>query len=251
MKVVNDDKNKLLRLFPFGVDDEAEALLFCFYHAGGNSEQMRKWKEKSKKIAVVPIEIAGHGSRFREPFSKSILEIAEETAEAIMSVASVRPVYIYGHSFGALNAFETACCLEKKNIPISQLIIAGRGAPFDSDKNGFRLEMGRSALVETLRGLGGMNTELFSDERFAEYFLPIIESDLSLIESYSYDGKTVNCSINAHCGIYDTETDQEQMSHWKTVTLSRLNEKLFDGGHFFIYENEEYFNELIIDILEK
>ena len=44
------------KCFPFGIPPEADTLLFCFHHAGGNAGQLRSWCGVKNDIAVVPVE---------------------------------------------------------------------------------------------------------------------------------------------------------------------------------------------------
>lgn len=234
--------------FPFGIPGEVEPILYCFHHAGGNANQLRDWAGVNRDVAVIPIEYAGHGARMCEPFADSISGIACDIADAIERNSNGRRIFIYGHSFGALIAFETVKVLEQKGVPVQKLIVAGRGAPYDSDYSNFRTAMGRDALLDELRRLGGMDEEMLLDERFVDYFAPIILSDLALIEQYMYDGTLINCPISAHCSRNDIETSPEQMSHWQTVTHGCFNEKLFEGNHFFVLENTDYLNDLLLEI---
>lgn len=232
-------------IFPFGINENAEKLLYCFYHAGATSEVFRKWAGINNNIAIIPIEISGRGRRFKEPYSKSVSNIADEISDAILKSSGKRQIFIYGHSFGSINAFETVLSLEHKGAEVSRLIVSGRGAPFDKDKSGFSLEMGRDALIDLLYSMGGVDSELLSNEFFREYFMPIIENDLILTESYKYNGEKVKCPITAHCGTNDPETDSIQMSHWKSVTDNSFDEQVFEGGHFFVFDNKDYLNKLI------
>ncbi len=233
--------------FPFGIPGGAEPTLFCFHHAGGNASQLRCWAGVNNGIAVVPVEYAGHGTRMREPYAESIAQIAKEIAKKIV-LSGRKKVYLYGHSFGSLVAFETAKELEKNSFEVQKLIVAGRGAPFDSDLSGYRTSMSRDALIDQLRRLGGMEEEMLLDERFIEYFAPIILGDLKLIEQYLYDEQKINCPIVAHCSDNDPETNFDQMSHWKDVTHRHFTERLFIGNHFFVFEDETYFGELLKEI---
>ena len=40
------------KCFPFGIPPEADTLLFCFHHAGGNAGQLRSWCGVKNDIAV-------------------------------------------------------------------------------------------------------------------------------------------------------------------------------------------------------
>ena len=235
--------------FPFGILGDEEPLLFCFHHAGGNAGQLRKWAGLKCGIGVVPVEYAGHGVRMGEPFANSIREIADEIAIAIANICGSRNIYIYGHSLGTIIAFETVRALENKQINVCKLIVSGRGAPFDKDYSNFRTEMGQDALLNEMRRLGGMDEEMLCDERFMEYFSPIVMHDYSLIERYEYDSGCISSPVSAHCSRNDVETTPEQMSHWETVTKGAFSQKIFDGGHFFVLENENYCSELLLEVL--
>ena len=63
------------KCFPFGIPPEADTLLFCFHHAGGNAGQLRSWCGVKNDIAVVPVEYAGHGCRMGEKFSSGLCEM--------------------------------------------------------------------------------------------------------------------------------------------------------------------------------
>lgn len=233
------------KCFPFGVPPEADTLLFCFHHAGGNAGQLRSWCGVKNDIAVVPVEYAGHGCRMGEKFSSGLCEIAEELAGKIAVACLGKKVYLYGHSLGSLIAFETVKCLEKWHVPVQGLVVAGRGAPFDRDYSSFRSCMGREALLEEMRRLGGMDDRILEDQGFMDYFAPIILSDYALFENYCYDKGCIHAPICAHCAMQDVETSPEQMSHWSMVTNGAFEETVFEGGHFFVLESEQYLETLL------
>lgn len=234
--------------FPFGIEGDTEPLLFCFHHAGGNAGQLRSWSGIKNGIAVVPVEYAGHGCRMREPSPKGIHEIAEELAKEILNKQKNRKIYIYGHSLGSLIAFETVKFLEENGVEISGLIVAGRGAPFDKDLGSFKSCMGRDALLTEMRRLGGMEECFLQDKSFMDYFAPIILKDYELHERYVYDNACICAPICAHCAREDVDTSPEQMAHWSAVTKDFFEEELFDGGHFFVLESDDYLDTLLMTV---
>ena len=238
MKIAN-------RCFPFCISGEKEPLLFCFHHAGGNAGQLRSWAGVTKGISVVPVEYAGHGCRMREKFDCGICDIAKELAKEIAEKAGDRKIFIYGHSLGSLIAYKTVKLLEMMNVEISGLIVAGRGAPFDKDFSCFRSCMGREALLDEMRRLGGMDETFLNDKGFMDYFAPIILNDYAIHEQYEFDNSCVCAPICAHCARNDVDTSPEQMANWAEVTNNYFEEKTFDGGHFFVLELDDYFDTLL------
>ncbi|HNZ99586.1 alpha/beta fold hydrolase [Ruminococcus sp.] len=236
------------RCFPFGIPVGRGPLLFCFHHAGGNAGQLRSWSGIRSGISVVPVEYAGHGCRMKERFSEDICDIAAELAGEIAKAAEGRRIYIYGHSLGTLIAFETVRILELQGTDVQGLVVAGRGAPFDRDLGGFHSSMGREALIEEMKRLGGMDECFLGDKSFMDYFSPIILSDYRLFERYSYDGGRISAPVCAHCAVDDVDTSPEQMLHWEQVTDSWFEEKTFEGGHFFVLEMEDYKDILLEEV---
>ncbi|MFT4301568.1 MAG: thioesterase domain-containing protein, partial [Desulfovibrio sp.] len=77
-------------------------LLFCFSYAGGTGELYRQWQRPlQQSCRVCPVELPGRGSRFGEPFIKSIPEAAASIAAAIEPHSHVRYA-LFGHSLGSV-----------------------------------------------------------------------------------------------------------------------------------------------------
>lgn len=235
--------------FPFTIPGDSEPLLFCFHHAGGNAGQLKRWAGIQDGIAVVPVEYAGHGCRMSEESNLHLQDIAIELAQAIHKESSCRTIYIYGHSLGSMIAFETVKCLETSGCQVGGLVVAGRGAPFEKDLSEFRSWMGRTALIQEMKRLGGMDAELLANEEFMDYFAPVIIKDYAMHESYGYEPARIKAPIIAHCAKRDGVTSPEQMNKWREVTeAGNFTFRLFEGGHFFVLESEHYLSELLLEI---
>src|SRR5580700_5593509 len=108
----------------------ARLQLFCFPFAGGGTTAFRGWQEQlPASIEVWPVEYPGRESRFREQSFDNAAALAEAIcAEAAAAID--RPFAFFGHSMGALLAFETARCLRQRQgtQPVA-LFVSGHGAP--------------------------------------------------------------------------------------------------------------------------
>lgn len=236
--------------------DSTCPFIFCFHYAGGTAGAFKGW-EANKKVNFIPIELPGHGRRIREELtssmSKNCQAIALEIADLVESEGGFCSDFsLYGHSMGAIIAFCVGkILLEKYQIRPTCMQVSGRHAPMDEDPSAFRTEQGVDALVEELRFIGHTPAEFLEVKEFRDFFIPLIFNDYLLAENYSYDGTVVDIPLFAYCGRGDTDADESVMDGWKQVTSDRFQVKSFDGDHFFIFEDSNFFSDQLAgDLLE-
>ena len=98
--------------------------LFCFPHAGGGAAAFKDWAERlPPSVVVVPM---------RPPRRRSRLNMADLVAalgDAIEPYLD-EPFAFFGHSMGAIVAFELARLLRRRNRPLPRMLVAsGARAP--------------------------------------------------------------------------------------------------------------------------
>ena len=111
--------------------------LFCIPYSGGSADIYYKWKkELDSSIELCPIEIAGRGRRMNEPFYETVAEAAEDISSRILTQIDDDTQYaIFGHSMGALLAYETYFSLmEKCSKEPEHIFFSGRKAPQDENE---------------------------------------------------------------------------------------------------------------------
>ncbi|MGW2598849.1 alpha/beta fold hydrolase [Streptomyces klenkii] len=92
----------------------AEARLICLPPAGTGPEFYAPWPALlPDTIECSAIQLPGRGARADEPSHTAPHHLASLLAEAVDSQDDSRPFALFGHSLGALLAFETARCLRR------------------------------------------------------------------------------------------------------------------------------------------
>jgi medium-chain acyl-[acyl-carrier-protein] hydrolase len=178
--------------------------------------------------------------------------IANELVAARESALSDRPFAIFGHSMGALVAFELARQLrDRHGMPVRGLLVAGRGAPHLPDP-GPALACGTDpALVAELQRLGGVPAEVLGDEVRRARMLRLIRADFAVCETYAYESAApLDCPITVFGGIEDLDWPLETLSAWREHTTATARVHMFAGGHFFIDSAREAFLEQLAASLE-
>src|SRR5262245_25071207 len=109
---------------------QAAIRLFCFPYAGGGASVFRGWANGLPgSVEVCPVQIPGRETRFREPAFTRLPLLIEAVAESLGPHLD-RPFALFGHSLGALVAFELARHLQRERGPEPvHLFVSGCGAP--------------------------------------------------------------------------------------------------------------------------
>jgi medium-chain acyl-[acyl-carrier-protein] hydrolase len=246
------NKNKW---FPYGLETNTRKMLrlFCFPYAGGSSKAFRAWVNASETVDIVPVELPGRGGHISEPSIESIDQLIEAFLPQLLAAANGHPFMLYGHSLGAMIAFQLAFVLQERSYPCpDKIIVAGRHAPHHPDPSRLNSSMNEQEMKEEIRRLNGTPKELFNSPEMVEFFLNFLKSDLKLHESFNYYGQTLNIPIIAHCGEKDEEAGLLIMSYWQERTRVDFSIQEFPGNHFFVQSlGTEYFNVLKKTIVEE
>src|SRR4051794_36920377 len=94
---------------------DARRRLFCLPHAGGGAAAFRRWADgMAAAVEVVAVQPPGRETRFREPPFTDWRSLVVSLADAL---PADRPFALFGHSLGALLAFELARELRRRGGP--------------------------------------------------------------------------------------------------------------------------------------
>src|SRR5262245_63225231 len=95
----------------------ASVRLFCFPYAGGGASVFRGWADcLPGAVEVCPVQMPGRETRFREPAFTRLPPLVEALAASLRPHLD-RPFAFFGHSLGALVAFELARRLRRDRGP--------------------------------------------------------------------------------------------------------------------------------------
>lgn len=226
------------KFFPLIVNKkEARARLYCFHHAGGSVCTFKNWLGFCEDVEVMPLELP---DRSVNQETMMFDDVIKNALDAISGIDDGRPFFIYGHSLGALFAFETAWQLEKKyDLKAKKIFIAARHAADRECASMYRCSMGVEALYDELRKDGGIEEKLLNDEVFKKIFVPMIFNDYRLNEQYEYKGTVLNIPIVALNGNLDPDATFDVVEKWRSLTKDKFKHYIFNGDHFFPYKESE------------
>ncbi len=217
----------------------ADFRLFCFPYTGGGAVIYRDWAPSFRpRIEIVAIQPPGRGPRWQEPNHQSLDELVSAIEDAMIPRLDRRYAF-FGHSFGALVAFELTRRLRSSGHPLPQnVFMSGRIAPHFPGQRGPRYDLPQSQFVLELQRLGGIPDELLQDKEMMELILPPIRSDFQMLQTWRYrEEPPLPVSIVAMGGTDDASVPAEMLIAWDIHSTKPVEVQLFAGGHFYVDEN--------------
>ncbi|MFF2081620.1 thioesterase II family protein [Kitasatospora sp. NPDC058162] len=208
--------------------------LVCFPHAGGSATFFRPLAlALSGAVDVVAVQYPGRQDRRADPLIDSIPRYADTIAEALAGWTDL-PLHFFGHSMGAILAFEVALRFQREDIAVAHLFASGRSAPSVLNADAVH-RLGDDALLKEMAALGGTDQRLLVDDELLRGALPAIRSDYKAIETYRCaPGAVLNCPITVLTGNDDSRVSQAGAAAWSRHTTAGTRFAAFPGGHFFL-----------------
>lgn len=216
--------------------------LLCLPYAGSSSAIFRDWVPAlAPAISVVPIELPGRGARRSQPCFTTV----EQAVNSLVKEVSPHfngPYALFGHSMGALIAYELCRSIAKLGIsPLpTRLFVSGCPAPHTRITTREKSALPDNEFIEELRQLKGTPSEILDDPQLMKILMPMLRSDFHLVETYKHaSGPLVDCPVTVLAGSADVDMTHEAIDGWREVCARQLNTHVLPGDHFFLHSSKD------------
>lgn len=211
--------------------------LFCLPHAGGGATAYHSWSaELPDSVQICPVLLPGRETRLSEPPCTELDTLVDQMDRELRPWLDI-PYAVFGHSMGALLAFEWVRRLRRDDVSMpAWLFLSGRRAPdVTGDAASLHSLPDRELVKELARLYNGIPQEFLGNELLMEVFLPILRADISVVESYHFkEGEPLDCPVTVFSGMNDASVSWDQLLAWKRhTTHRRFAMQLLPGGHFY------------------
>ncbi len=217
------------------------ARLFCFPYAGGSAHEFLAWQDMlGPAIEVCAVQLPGRGARWSETPYTRIDMLVHDLAPHVLPLLD-RPYAFFGHSLGALVAFELCRRLHLQQAPLpSRLFASGCGAPQRRRPPGGLHVLPEEAFIETLRVFNGTPPAVLAQRELMALLLPTLRADFEIAELYAYrPGVRLALPVTVLAGRADGEIDEAQLRAWSLETTGDCELHWFDGDHFFVHSSRD------------
>jgi len=224
--------------------------LFCLPYAGGGTGIFRPWLHHLPRgVEICPIQLPGREDRWREsPFTRldSLVQILAQNIQPFLDV----PFACFGHSMGALIAFELARQLRSQQSPVPiHLFLSGRRPPHLPNPKELHT-LPDQALIQELRQLEGTPQQVLDNPDFLQLLLPTLRADFAVCETYTFtNSPPLAMPISVFGGLEDPETPISCLQQWHRHTSLPSTLDLLPGNHFFIHTSRSLLLKIMTDKL--
>ncbi|GHF69494.1 thioesterase [Streptomyces mashuensis] len=238
-------------------DRAAGLRLYCFPHAGGSAgafaplaATLAGGSPAGPAVAVAAAQYPGRQDRYRERAWEDIGAIADVLAAEIRARDEAVPYALFGHSMGALIAYETARRLERlPGAGPARLFVSGRDAPTTGPLATDRVR-DDEALLAHIRRLGGTGSRVLDEPELMAMALPALRADYAALSAYVWSpGEPLSCPLTVLVGDADPLVTGAGAAAWRRLSAAATDIRLLRGGHFCLDDCREEVASLVRDAL--
>lgn len=176
--------------------------------------------------------------RLTEPAHDSVHDLAVSLFQAA-PWPSVAPLKLFGHSMGAVVAFEFARLAETHGAAVQKLWVSA-GPPPCVVADMPELPTSDDGLLADIADLGGTDPELLADEEFSELLTTAVRADYQAFNGYEPSPDVhIGADIHVLGGHDDHRIGAGVLAQWERHTAGSFAVSLYDGGHFYVYDHVE------------
>ncbi|MFE7135046.1 thioesterase II family protein [Streptomyces sp. NPDC057638] len=214
--------------------------LICLPHAGGAaSAYLALSRELTPEFDVLAVQYPGRQDRRMEQPVESIHGLVSGLLEELLALDG-RPFAFFGHSMGAVIAYEVTRELERRSEPgPERLFLSGRFAPTPQGGASDRLRTD-AQIIAMIRRLGGTVGQVFDDPDLLEMVMPPLRADYRAIGSYTWRaGPLLSVPLTILVGDQDPVVPVEAADAWRGHTRAASELRVLPGGHFYLDQNTD------------
>lgn len=214
--------------------------LFCFSYAGGGTALFRRWSELLPAgVEVCAIQLPGREARAAEPPYRRLRALIADLEPALTALLD-RPFALFGHSMGALVAFELARQLRRAGAPQPQrLLLAAFRAPQLPNPN-IRIYHLPDEVLKTVLAKEGTPQGVLDNDEIMGALLPTLRADFELCDTYEYIPEApLAVPMSVYGGTQDVRVGRTDLEEWNAQAGGEFELTMIPGPHFFIHSNQD------------
>ena len=227
----------------------SEIPLVCVPFAGAGASFFRPWAMPgAAQVRIVPLQPPGREWKLdQEPYRDVAQAVAGLLPEVVEHIDDGR-VALFGHSLGAVLAYELA--RELVSIPgvdVVRLIVSGSPGPW-SRRADHASGLADEEFLRRVEEFAGYSHEALADHQMRELILPVLRADVEMHENYTpHDDRPLPAPITAIRGRSDHLVTHEQAAEWSKATSRDFTLSEVDGGHMYLTADAATVLRIVVD----
>jgi surfactin synthase thioesterase subunit len=220
--------------------------LFCLPHAGAGASVFRGWAELlGPGIQVTAVQLPGREDRIRDRPHDDLRTLLDELVPVLAGTLD-GPYALFGHTMGALIAFEAARRLVAEGAPPPlHLFASAHGAPHAPYRNRYVSGLPEPDFRRAMMAQNGLPDMAAREVAFLNLLLPTLRADFRLCETYEYvEGAPLPCRLTVLTGA-DEDVHPMDLALWRELHTGRFRIRVIDGDQRFVVRERRQVAEVV------
>jgi|SRR5579872_1120384 len=216
--------------------------LICVPFAGAGASFFYTWSEMAPDdIALMTVQLPGREWRLaEEPYTD-----AQQAADALFleladELGGSGPVMLFGHSLGAVLAFELArrFC-DHPGFDVARLMVSGSPGPW-TQRTRRATGLADDEFFERVSEFAEYSDDTLKNPEVRELILPVLRADVEMHENYRPPhSDPLPAPIISIRGAEDQLVPVEQAAEWSDATSREFELLSLPGGHMYLMHSAD------------
>ena len=218
------------------------AVLVCLPYAGGGGTVFNGWgsllpDDVEVRAAVLP----GREALLGRPLLQTLPDYVAALDRAVDREVGSCTYALFGHSLGALAAYELAAHRHRAGTSLPLLlVVAGREPPWAAPRRRPVAKLPTPRFLQALARLDGTPRELLANDELVQLMLPALRADFRMSEEHRHRPRPrLPVPVLAVTGADDPEVTAAGAGKWAAATDAGFRVVVLPGGHFFLHTHRE------------
>lgn len=217
---------------------DAVLRLFCLPHAGSGAAAFHPFAALlPDSIEMMAVQLPGRETRLAEAPFRRMEPLVDALLEGIRGSLE-KPFAFFGHSMGALVAFELSRALRRRGLALPRtIVVSGRRAPTIANSEPPLHVLPDASFVDALvERYDAIPDVIRNEPELMALFVPVLKADFATFETHRHrDEPPLDCALAMYGGRSDPQT--AQMQGWADLFDGPRTTRLFAGGHFYLADH--------------
>jgi surfactin synthase thioesterase subunit len=221
--------------------------VLCFPPAGAGASFYGRWQGQSSSLEIIPVDLPGRERRYAEPPHTDLNALVAQLAIELQAVVGeTSQLAVFGHSFGAVLAYETLRELLARDMSRhTVLFVSGSAGPGTVRANPIA-GLPDAEFLAAVRRITGYSDPALDNLELRELLLPALRADVEMHESYRpVSAEPLTVPVVSIRGSADALVSSEAAAEWQAVTTRELRTTEIHGGHMYLVSSWTSVIELI------
>jgi surfactin synthase thioesterase subunit len=224
--------------------------LVCLPFGGSGVSFFQPWREfTGDRLEIVPLCLPGRERLIDvEPYRDVHEAVDGLLADLLHELVGTARVVLFGHSVGAVLAYELAHRLRTvPGIEVVRLVVSGSPEP------GTQRTLRATGLVNDdeflarVRLISGYQHEALAHPDIRELLLPAMRADVEMHENYLPSTlEPLEVPITALRGVDDELVPTEQAAAWSALTTAEFDLVELPGAHMYVIDS----GRAVVDLID-